>query len=166
MVEQCPRCCGILKNHLVRLNSLQFFLQGFHVENAVCGGCHTMVHARPDPSYNESPNDPIYANGHEEINLEARRRHRQEKQPPLEDDSEKILTIEQAQVDQEGEQEQINPQDNQTEDNNNQNQDQDQPQQPQTKGQKISTDMLHIVGLNTKIKMLFGEVAALFATKA
>ena len=51
------------------------------MENAVCGGCHTMVHARPDPSYNESPNDPIYANGHEEINLEARRRHRQEKQP-------------------------------------------------------------------------------------
>ena len=61
--------------------------------------------------------------------------------PPLEDDSEKILTIEQAEVDQ-GEQEQINPQDNQTEeDNNNQNQAEDQPQQPQTKGQKISTDM-------------------------
>ena len=61
--------------------------------------------------------------------------------PPLEDDSEKILTIEQAEVDQ-GEQEQINPQDNQTEeDNNNQNQAEDQPQQPQTKGQKISKDM-------------------------
>ena len=147
MVEQCPRCCGILKNHFVRLNSLQFFLQGFHVENAVCGGCHTMVHARPDPSYNESPNDPIYANGHEEINLEARRRHRQEKQPPfLEDDSEKILTIEQAEVvdQQGGEQEQINPQDNQTEvvgeDNNNQAE--DQPQQPQTKGQKISKEKI------------------------
>ena len=60
------------------------------------------------------------ANGHEEINLEARRRHRQEKLPPLspnaeaeaaaaaaseanpdqedQEDAEKILTIEQAKL--------------------------------------------------------------------
>ena len=52
-----------------------------------------MVHARPIPGYNAA-SDPIsMANGHEEINLEARRRHREEKQPPIEDDTEKILTI-------------------------------------------------------------------------
>merc|ERR1712008_266995 len=90
-----------------------------HVENAVCGGCHTMVQARPIPGYLPEPDADDFgtlANGHEEINLEARRRHRQEKLPPLspnaeaeaaaaaeanpdqedQEDAEKILTIEQA----------------------------------------------------------------------
>ena len=59
--------------------------QGFHVENAVCGGCHTMVQARPIPGYlpTASEVEEAMSNGHEEVNVEARRRHRQEKLPPL-----------------------------------------------------------------------------------
>ena len=46
-----------------------------------------MVQARPIPGY--LPPEPdkddfsLLSNGHEEINLEARKRHRQEKLPPL-----------------------------------------------------------------------------------
>lgn len=108
-----------LTNHYTPVPSTRF--RGFHVENAVCGGCHTMVQARPIPGYLPEPDADDFgtlANGHEEINLEARRRHRQEKLPPLspnaeaeaaaaaaseanpdqedQEDAEKILTIEQA----------------------------------------------------------------------
>ena len=96
-----------------------------------------MVHARPIPGYNGTSSDEPEVNGHEEINLEARRRHRQEKQPAVDDDTEKILTIEQAQVDQ--------PEENQTEENEadaDHNEEQPQDQKPQTKGQKISKDHL------------------------
>ena len=79
-----------------------------------------MVQARPIPGYLSEPDTDEFgslSNGHEEINLEARRRHRQEKLPPLspsteaaaeanaateastnpdQEDAEKILTIEQA----------------------------------------------------------------------
>lgn len=68
-----------------------------------------MVQARPIPGYLANEDDQMMANGsHEEINLEARRRHRQEKLPPLspslenqsapaeEEEQEKILTIEEA----------------------------------------------------------------------
>ena len=74
-----------------------------------------MVQARPIPGYLPAPEDSVLPNGsHEEINLEARRRHRQEKLPPLspsdldqenqseegqaenKDDAERILTIEEA----------------------------------------------------------------------
>lgn len=72
-----------------------------------------MVQARPIPGYTAtSEDDQMMANGsHEEINLEARRRHRQEKLPPLSpsldaaaenqsetEEAEKILTIEEAQT--------------------------------------------------------------------
>ena len=45
-----------------------------------------MVQARPIPGYLSEPDTDEFgslSNGHEEINLEARRRHRQEKLPPL-----------------------------------------------------------------------------------
>ena len=96
-----------------------------------------MVHARPIPGYNGTSSDEPEVNGHEEINLEARRRHRQEKQPAVDDDTEKILTIEQAQVDQ--------PEEDQTEEQEadaDHNDEQPQDQKPQTKGQKISKDHL------------------------
>ena len=99
--------------------------QGFQVENAVCGGCHTMVQARPIPGFsgdNGNEDEFNLPNGQhlEEINSEARRRHRQEKLPPLashssqdleaedqprleaeneQEDAEKILTIEQVEED-------------------------------------------------------------------
>lgn len=91
-----------LTNHYTPALSSRF--RGFHVENAICGGCHTMVQARPIPDYHAGTDgraeedSSSLANGHEEINLEARRRHRQEKLPPLSanlgDSTEGILTVE------------------------------------------------------------------------
>lgn len=63
-----------------------------------------MIQARPIPGFEADNESSLLPNGQlEEINLEARRRHRQEKLPPLsneapEDETEKILTIEQAEV--------------------------------------------------------------------
>ena len=76
-----------------------------------------MIQARPIPGFDANAVDEsgLIPNGnHEEINLEARRRHRQEKLPPLGDssskqnvgekhDSEKIMTVEESGVDKEGE---------------------------------------------------------------
>ena len=108
-----------------------------------------MVHARPIPGYNGTSSDEPEVNGHEEINLEARRRHRQEKQPAVDDDTEKILTIEQAQVDQ--------PEEDQTEEQEadaDHNDEQPQDQKPQTKGQKISKDHLRtiLLGICDKLR--------------